>query len=376
MMRRRVQFALLATMTLLTAGAVMAARPSSPTPASQQADTPQQTVAKASSKPARSPKTARESLAIPADLQNHRLKIRLDRDLGARVLPNGQLFSMHGRDLSSLDALFDRLNITLSPALTISETDLARARRRAQFGAGGTFADLGATFWADTNTTDVADIDRVARRLERVNEIEFIRFSRNTQPRRPVNKKRPNRNSQGNDDVWIAGAIDGQRDVTPGESLMRAATLRRMSVRWKKPAPCSMTAKSRVLLGQTPTIGVARQNAAMLVVDRPPRGVVDSAASYVNVEDYQGYGPAWVAGSSFEADEAACETRAFAAQDDDVLAELSPPRRSLIPDMSLILRVVRCRAYGSCLHPWRRCLQVRSVVLVVARPTYSRRLPR
>ena len=215
MMRRRVQFALLATMTLLTAGAVMAARPSSPTPASQQADTPQQTVAKASSKTARSPKTARESLAIPADLQNHRLKIRLDRDLGARVLPNGQLFSMHGRDLSSLDALFDRLNITLSPALTISETDLARARRRAQFGAGGTFADLGATFWADTNTTDVADIDRVARRLERVNEIEFIRFSRNTQPRRPVNKKRPNRNSQGNDDVWIAGAIDDQRDVTP-----------------------------------------------------------------------------------------------------------------------------------------------------------------
>ena len=86
MTRRCVQFALLATMTLLTAGAVMAARPSSPTTASRQADTPQQTMVNAS------PKTAREALIIPDDLQSHRLKIRLDRDLGARVLPNGQLF--------------------------------------------------------------------------------------------------------------------------------------------------------------------------------------------------------------------------------------------------------------------------------------------
>ena len=170
MTRRTVQHALLATLAIATAGAVMAARPGG-------GPEPQPTTRHI-------PGVADSgSLEIPEDLQRHRLKIRLDRELGARVLPNGQLFSMKGKDLTSLSSLLERLDVTLSPALSIPEADIQRARRRAERGGGGTLADLGATFWADAPT---GDIERVARRLERAGEVEYIRFSRRTRTSEPA----------------------------------------------------------------------------------------------------------------------------------------------------------------------------------------------
>ena len=264
---------------------------------------------------------------------------------------------MHGRDLSSLDALFDRLNVTLSPALTISETDLARARRRAQFGAGGTFADLGATFWADTNTTDVSDIDRVARRLERVNEIEFIRFSRNTQPGRPVNKKRPNRNSQGNDDVWIAGVIDDQRDDAPD-----IFTVGRDAEENER-----VMEQAIAMLYDRQVESVARANADNRRREAERRNArggqgprVGICCFYVYVNDVTGRGPAWIAGyNPNRADEEDCGAYVNGqgypgVYTDLAIAPFDPPQPGDLQFLEPVWEYfdtgssTQCRPFGSC----------------------------
>jgi len=288
MTRRTVQHALLATLAIATAGAVMAARPGG-------GPEPQPTTRHI-------PGVADSgSLEIPEDLQRHRLKIRLDRELGARVLPNGQLFSMKGKDLTSLSSLLERLDVTLSPALSIPEADIQRARRRAERGGGGTLADLGATFWADAPT---GDIERVARRLERAGEVEYIRFSRRTRTSEPAatpSRRTPTAAAQ---DTWVAGPINSGADNSmvffdPVADLNEAQRI---------------VDDARVELYERRRASVARANADNRLREAERRqnrsagqDRVGACCFYVYVKDIVGRGPAWVAGYNLDrADEDDC----------------------------------------------------------------------
>ncbi|MCP4839815.1 MAG: hypothetical protein GY894_10735, partial [Planctomycetes bacterium] len=103
--RRCVRFTLLATLSLATASAVMAARPSSGSARPQHNAATPTRLPLVAGVGAGTHQATKYAVEIPRDLMNHRLKVRLNRELGARVLPNGQLFSMSGHDLAAVDVL-------------------------------------------------------------------------------------------------------------------------------------------------------------------------------------------------------------------------------------------------------------------------------
>ncbi|MDP7029086.1 MAG: hypothetical protein QF733_02575 [Phycisphaerales bacterium] len=343
MTRRTVQHTLLATLALATAGAVMAARPGA-TGGSHHAATP----------PTAASPQAR-SLEIPADLQRHRLKIRLHRDLGARVLPDGQLFSMKGKDLTALKSLLDRLDVTLTPAISISEADIQRARRRAERGGGGTLADLGATFWADA---PARDIERVAKRLNRAGEIEYIRFSRRTGVDAPA--ATPRKPAERPIEPWVAGPIDTGADdalviLEPVADFDEAQRL---------------VEDAAVELFEIRRDAVARANADNRRREAERRGNrnagqdrVGACCFLVYVKDIVGRGPAWVAGYNLDlADEDDCEAYVNGSPAsgypgvyaDLALAAFDPPQPNDLDYVDPVYEYfadgnqVQCRTFGAC----------------------------
>ena len=71
------------------------------------------------------------ALQVPENLENHRLKIRLAPHLRGRLLPNGQLLSLNGHDLTELSDLFTTMGARLTPAVKVSEADINRLNARA-----------------------------------------------------------------------------------------------------------------------------------------------------------------------------------------------------------------------------------------------------
>ena len=118
------------------------------------------------------------ALQVPEDLENHRLKIRLAPHLRGRLLPNGQLLSLNGHDLTELSDLFTTMGARLTPAVKVSEADINRLNARAIKRGGGTQADIAATFWIDVD--DRNTLERVAHTLDRLNEVDMVVFSRST----------------------------------------------------------------------------------------------------------------------------------------------------------------------------------------------------
>ncbi|MDP6159194.1 MAG: hypothetical protein QF534_10190, partial [Phycisphaerales bacterium] len=118
------------------------------------------------------------ALQVPEDLENHRLKIRLAPHLRGRLLPNGQLLSLNGHDLTELSDLFTTMGARLTPAVKVSEADINRLNARAIKRGGGTKSDIAATFWIDGD--EDTDLDHIARKLNRLSEVEMVTFARST----------------------------------------------------------------------------------------------------------------------------------------------------------------------------------------------------
>lgn len=125
-------------------------------------------------------------LQVPEELESQRLKIRMAPQFRARLLPNGDLLSLTGRDLSEFSDLLDGMGATLRPVLTTPEAVIERLTGPATGRGTAPRADLAATFWVDTE----ADLNRIARTLDRLSEVEMVTFSRTSaRPApRPVNR--------------------------------------------------------------------------------------------------------------------------------------------------------------------------------------------
>ena len=140
------------------------------------------------------------ALQVPENLENHRLKIRLAPHLRGRLLPNGQLLSLNGHDLSEFSNLLDGMGAKLTPALTTPEADIERLTMQTKPGRKGTRADFAATFWVDGSTD--FDLDHVARTLDRLSEVDMVTFARGAkQPdrrsvRTPARRPAPSRDEQ------------------------------------------------------------------------------------------------------------------------------------------------------------------------------------
>ncbi|MDP6891042.1 MAG: hypothetical protein QF471_06905, partial [Phycisphaerales bacterium] len=174
--RRLLQPAVWTVMAVTTAGVVLAAKP-----AARDADSP---AARAERITAMVESVVGPSLQVPEDLQRHRLKIRLAPHLRGRLLPNGDLLSLNGYDLTELSDLFAGMGARLTPAVKTSEADINRLTFLAAFKSGGTQTDIAATFWVDVDERDT--LDRVARKLDRLSEVEMVAFSRSRTPSSPT----------------------------------------------------------------------------------------------------------------------------------------------------------------------------------------------
>jgi hypothetical protein len=160
-------------MAVTTAGVVLAARP-----ADRVADsTPTRLASATMAQPASAQRNTR-TIDVPENLSGHRLKIRMAPELGARLLPDGQLLSLKGRDLTELSGLIRTLGARLTPAVKATESDINRIRLKAAANGGGTKSDIAATFWVDGD--EDTDLDHIARKLNRLSEVEMVVFSRST----------------------------------------------------------------------------------------------------------------------------------------------------------------------------------------------------
>ncbi len=220
--RRCVRFTLLATLSLATASAVMAARPSSGSARPQHNAATPTRLPLVAGVGAGTHQATKYAVEIPRDLMNHRLKVRLNRELGARVLPNGQLFSMSGHDLAAVDVLLESLGVQLTPATTVSENTIQKLQRRAEIKSGGSFADFAATFWVNGNPQDMG---RVAQRLSRLDEFEVVTFARQApQPATPVHMaRRTTVPSQNRNSLTLTGDVGIENNTELDEIRAREA---------------------------------------------------------------------------------------------------------------------------------------------------------
>ena len=96
-------------------------------------------------------------------------------ELGARLLPDGQLLSLTGRDLTEVSGLLQSMDLQLSPAIKTTEADINSLRLRAATNGRATATDLAATFWADGSPD--TDLARVANKLNRLSEFDMVTFA-------------------------------------------------------------------------------------------------------------------------------------------------------------------------------------------------------
>ena len=167
-------------MAVTTASVVLAAKPTDRASNS----TPTRVASETTPQPA-SAKRSTRTIDVPENLSGHRLKIRMAPELGARLLPDGQLLSLKGRDLTELSGLIRTLGARLTPAVKATENDINRIRLKAAANGGGTKSDIAATFWVDGD--EDTDLDHIARKLNRLSEVEMVTFARNA--------KQPNQQS-------------------------------------------------------------------------------------------------------------------------------------------------------------------------------------
>jgi len=346
---RRVRLTFLAVMSLATAGAVMAARPGAGTIQGNadftSAATPAAGLSQASST---------QSVVIPDDLQNHRLKVRLSRDLGARLLPDGRLFSMKGRDLTGVAGLLDSLAVQLSPATTIPESELQRLRRRATMRSGGSFADIGATFWVNGNPEEMG---HVARRLARLTEFEVVSFARQApQPAVPITRHRDVRGSQ---QVASRGMFEREQDrpIDPALETIREYKAQQED-RLRDGLIAGLEASERLRLKgiedrDDATMAASQKHAH----DAPVRsgGRANSCCFHIFVESVlaaEAYGPLYLSGSqNGVADEDACQALAQQAAREYLESATGPQ------DWSQLVTIEfdedgtapgSCRSFGAC----------------------------
>ena len=158
-------------MAVTTAGIVLAAKP-----ADRAAGSTNTRLAPPEMMQSATPQRSTPEIDIPENLLGHRLKIRMAPELGARLLPDGQLLSLKGRDLTELSELIRTLGARLTPAVKATQSDINRIRLKAAANGGGTKSDIAATFWVDGD--EDTDLDHVARKLNRLSEVEMVTFAR------------------------------------------------------------------------------------------------------------------------------------------------------------------------------------------------------
>lgn len=158
-------------MAVTTAGIVLAAKP-----ADRAAGSTNTRLAPPAMMQSATPQLGTPEVDIPENLLGHRLKIRMAPELGARLLPDGQLLSLKGRDLTELSGLIRTMGARLTPAIKATEQDINAIRLRAATNGGGTTADIAATFWVDGD--EDTDLDHIAQKLNRLSEVEMVTFAR------------------------------------------------------------------------------------------------------------------------------------------------------------------------------------------------------
>ncbi len=306
-------------MAVLTAGVVLAARPAStPASADHHSNVVDQT-----------PREGRAPLAVPADLLNHRLKIRMDRSLGARLLPDGRLFSLKHRDLSAISDMFHDLDVHLSPVTKVSEDTITQTRLRAQAAAGGSFADLGATFWVDGPP---ASMGTVARQLHQLREVESIEFKRQSEPvAYRIHRDRPERPTG-----------DATPDWTPGDWRDDAAeTTVQTDVDGSTHAWNTILAE-QAERSERQTAEWERRN------EREGFRGGGECCFYVKVNNAGGQGPGWVQGHQSVVDQQDCTLVVAQAEQDAVLNDWDPTP-GLVPTFIQFNDAgTACGTYGAC----------------------------
>ncbi|MBT4767265.1 MAG: hypothetical protein HOO04_02770 [Phycisphaerae bacterium] len=118
-----------------------------------------------------------QHLEMPSSLDGQRIKIRFAPQLRARLLPNGELLSLNGHDLTSLSEMLFRMDATLSPAVSASESTINRIKFVPEMNGLPT-VDIAGTFWVDL--ADVRKVKETAKKLDRLSEVEMVTFARST----------------------------------------------------------------------------------------------------------------------------------------------------------------------------------------------------
>ncbi len=137
--------AALTVLSLAATGAVLAARPAPP------ASGPQASRARHVAPVEHEPRRA--TLTTPGA---SRLKIKFQDDYRARLLPNGSLLSLTGRDVSSVNRSIEAFGLELTPAVTMSDAKLDDLRLAIEHRSDTVMPDIAATFWADGTPRAVA----------------------------------------------------------------------------------------------------------------------------------------------------------------------------------------------------------------------------